>query len=166
METLPSALPDAEAVRERYLKQEASIQSIGTLYLLGCGLLVVLGVAAFFGRPPFGSGTSGLLFLFFAAAEGGIGWYLRKLDSRAKVPATILAIFGLFAFPVGTLISAYILYLLHSAKGKYVFSPEYRDVIAATPHIRYRLSIVTWVLIVIIIGLLVLGLVVTLFGKP
>ena len=41
---------------------------------------------------------------------------------------------------------------LFSAKGKMVFSEEYKGVIAETPHIKYRSSIVTWILL----GLLVI----------
>ena len=79
---------------------------------------------------------------------------LRKLRRNVRVPAMILAGFGLLGFPVGTIISAYILYLLGSQKGVQVFSDEYAQVIAATPHIKYKLSIVTKVFLVILVVLL------------
>jgi len=68
-----------------------------------------------------------------------------------------LTIPGLLGFPIGTLISVYILYLLFSQKGADVCSPQYQAVIAATPHIRYRTS-------KIVIGLLVLVAVLVAIG--
>jgi hypothetical protein len=53
---------------------------------------------------------------------------------------------------LGTLINGYILYLLLSAKWEMVFSAEYRDIIDATPHIKYRTSILIWMLLGIIVA--------------
>lgn len=155
-EALPPELHNPEAIRKRFLNHEASIQSIGSLYLLGCVILVVMGVAGLLGyREPDATMLMSAFFLVFGVAEGWIGWHLRKLDPRSKIGATVLAAIGLLAFPLGTLINAYVLYLLHSAKGKYVFSPEYRAVITDTPHIRYRISILIWIFLgIVIIGLL------------
>ena len=80
-------------------------------------------------------------------AAGG----LRNLRPWVRIPTIILSIIGLIGFPLGTLISAYILYLMFAAKSKMVFSPEYREIIAATPHLRYRTSFLKTVLVVILI---------------
>lgn len=164
-------LPDSEVIRKRFLNHEASIQAIGGLYLLGCVVLTGLGIAGLLGYNRFEPGNprpsylTSALFLAFAAAEGWIGWHLRKLDPRAKIPATLMAILGLLAFPIGTLINAYVLYLLHSAKGKYVFSPEYRAVINTTPQIRYKMSIIVWIFIWLLLGFMALAVFGALFGK-
>ena len=71
----------------------------------------------------------------------------------------ILAAIGLIGFPVGTLISAYILYLLGCQKGVQVFSDEYAEVIAATPHIKYRSSKLVIGLVVLLVALIVIGLI-------
>jgi hypothetical protein len=79
----------------------------------------------------------------------------------------VLSCFGLLGFPIGTLISAYFLYLLSSQKGVYIFSPEYARVIAATPHIKYKTSIIGWILLgilVFFIGLGIIGLMVSVIG--
>jgi hypothetical protein len=40
---------------------------------------------------------------------------------------------------------------LLSAKGKRLFEPDYAGIVAATPHIQYRTSIVIWILLGIIV---------------
>ena len=40
------------------------------------------------------------------------------------------------------LIVGYILYLMLSEKGSVVFSPAYKEIIARTPHIKYRTSLI------------------------
>jgi hypothetical protein len=81
-----------------------------------------------------------------------VGLGLRKLRPWTRIAAGILSGIGLIAFPLGTLINGYILYLLFSKKGSTVFSADYQRVIADTPHIKYRTSILVW----IVLGLLVL----------
>ena len=61
---------------------------------------------------------------------------------------------------VGLLIVGYILYLLLSQKGSVVFSPAYKEIIARTPHIKYKTSLILKVVLVIfvsVIGLAILG---------
>jgi hypothetical protein len=62
---------------------------------------------------------------------------------------------GLLGFPVGTLIAGYLLYLLWSEKGNVVFSPRYQRVMQATPHIKYKTSIIVWIFLGLL-GLVVL----------
>ena len=76
------------------------------------------------------------------------------MNSKIKIPATIFSAIGLLSVPIGTLINGYILYLIYSAKGNMVFSEEYRKVIAATPNIKYKTSIIIW----IFLGIVVLGI--------
>jgi succinate dehydrogenase/fumarate reductase cytochrome b subunit len=92
--------------------------------------------------------------IVFAFVYFQVGRWLRALNPKARIPATLLSVLGLFGFPVGTLIGLYVLYLLHSKKGVMVFSPEYRQVIEATPQIRYRTSLLAW----LFLGLIVLAL--------
>jgi hypothetical protein len=63
-----------------------------------------------------------------------------------------LSVLGLLNFPIGTVISIYFIYLLVSAKGQFVMTPEYAAIRAVTPHIRYKTPIWLWV----VLGLLVL----------
>jgi len=153
---------DAETVRKQYLTHEASLKSIGVLYLIGSVIMLGIGAVSICGLMPDNHQEQsaafqwgfGLFFIAIGALQFQVGRWLRVLNPKARTPATIFAILGLLGFPFGTLINGYILYLLRSKKGDMVFSESYREVITATPHIKYKTSIVIWILL----GLLVLFL--------
>jgi hypothetical protein len=69
----------------------------------------------------------------------------------------VLAAIGLLGVPFGTLINGYILYLLLSHKGQRIFAADYPEIVAATPHIKYRTSAAVWVLLGLV-ALLIVGL--------
>ena len=140
---------EMEAVRQDHISVEASLRSVGLLYYLGTVGLIVSGLVMFAGPLQFG-----LISLVFGVAMGVIGYGLRTLKTWVRIPAIVLAAIGLLGFPVGTLINGYVLYLLLCAKGRYIFTPEYEEIRKATPHVRYRTSIVVW----IVVGLLVLAM--------
>ena len=179
--TLNPKLLSAEQVRKEHLSHEASVKSIGLLYILGgvFGLFLFLGYVGIGigllsapdapGEMP--SATMGLFLIVFGvfvlilsvvqlfAAVG-----LRKLAFWSKIPCSIIAGIGLLVIPVGTLISAYVLYLIWSEKGKMVFSPEYKDVIQQTPHIKYKTSIFVWIFVGILMALILFGITAAVFG--
>jgi len=165
LDTRPAAI-----IRQQYLSHEASIQSVGSLYLLGCILVVVGGgimtYMAISGAAQNGSvGAMELGFLLgIGIGQGFIAVGLRGLKSWARIPASLFAGLGLLAFPLGTLINGYILYLLLSAKGRMVFSPEYREVIRQTPEIKYKTSKILLFFVFLLVGLLVLGVVALIVG--
>jgi hypothetical protein len=161
---------DAELIRRKYLSHEASIKSVGSLYLLGAIPSMLLGVLSFlsgigelfgFGLIVENQSTAGgnglesvvlgLVLVGIGFLQGYAGWSLRKLNRGGKIYAIVVSCIGLIGFPIGTLISAYILYLLVSAKGAFVFSDEYKSVVESTPHIRYKTSIVVWILLFLLI---------------
>lgn len=163
-------LSEVETVRKQYLSHEASVKSIGVLWVVG-GLFTFVSGAAFSAAlvspPPGGStvaiaGIAAVLILLgitqFVVAIG-----IRKLYPWSRIPATFLSVCSLFAVPMGTLVGTYMLYLLLSKKGTMVFSPEYKEVIAQTPHMKYKTSPVVW----IALGLLVVVFVfmVAFFGR-
>lgn len=156
METPPLDPPSPDEIRRTHLNHEASLQSVGSLYLLGAVVAVINSVAMILQPGPNGISLFTLASLLAVAAlQCWVGLKLRKLDPTAKIPATVLAALGLFLFPIGTIINLYVLYLLHSGKGKTVFTPEYRAVINVTPQIKYNVSIIVW-LFVGLLGLLFL----------
>lgn len=170
----PAALlTEAEEIRTQHLKHEASIKGVGFLYLLG-GVAVALslvGLFALFGKMSSLSGramggreliVTGMLGLI-GVAQFISGWGLRKLRPWAKVPAAVLAGLSLLSIPVGTLLGGYTLYLLFSAKGRVVLSPDYAEIVAQTPHLRYRTPLWIWIALLVIL-LLVVGL--AFFGGP
>jgi hypothetical protein len=113
---------DAETTRLEYLRRESSIRSFGTF---SC----IVGVLAFFINFK----LTGTIFILL-----GLG--MRSLHKWARIPTLVLAGIGLLSWPIGTLLNAYILYLLLSPKGEFVFSDEYHKIILDSPNIRSRTS--------------------------
>lgn len=143
---------DAEAVRRAHLKHEASIESVGVLYYLGGALSALAAVLASVpASAREASAALGLVLAALAAAYLVVGWGVRRLKPWSRIGASVIAVPGLLGFPIGTLISAYILYLMLSKKGRTVYSPAYQAVIAATPQIRYRSTVLIWIFIVLIL---------------
>ncbi|WP_309397833.1 hypothetical protein [Cerasicoccus maritimus] len=154
-----------EEIRQTHIKHEASLKSIGILYLLG-GVLMILGslgmLVGGFASSGGEMGPEGVGFMLgiaiFYLVMGTLMIFLavgfRKLKRWVRIPSTIIAALGLLSFPIGTLINGYILYLIWSAKGKMVFSDEYKLIIEATPDIKYKTSPVVWVLLIILLLLL------------
>jgi len=56
-------------------------------------------------------------------------------------------------------ITGYILYLMASAKGAMVFSPDYKAIIALTPHIKYKSSLIVKVFLVLVVVLVIIAIV-------
>ena len=111
----------AEQIRRELIKHETSIKSVGFLYLFGATFMVIFAISLIAisllgtGEPSVGLGLGIVAFYGVLAALSiylGIG--LRKLSPKIRTGVTILSVIGLLGFPLGTLINAYILYLLHS----------------------------------------------------
>jgi len=166
----PSATSSqAEAIRQEHIGHERQLKSIGFLYYFG-GVMTLLAFIAFSialfvpadGKVPSMLGIAAL-YLFLSVALLVLGYGFRGLKAWVTIPATILSAVGLLGFPVGTLINARILYLMYCKKGRVVLAPDYADIIAATPHVKYTLTVGDWIAMVFI-GLLLVGLVL-LFGS-
>jgi hypothetical protein len=175
---------DYEAIRKKYLGHEASVKTTGSLFMIGAILWVAASVVSLMAaagvREPSGvladeqispnamawQGTFmlaiGLLYLAVA-----IGLY--KLRSWAQWVTALIVSLGLFYLLVvdrsqyrdarllteGS-ISVYILYIVLSPKGGVVFSPEYKEAIARTPHIKYRVSPLTKYILTLVVTLVAL----------
>jgi hypothetical protein len=156
----------AEAMRNEHLKHEASVKSIGLLYYLGGIALLLVGIGMLLSLGARGGGAeflaaitmSAVLFIL-GAGQIWVGVGLRRLRKWARIPTGILSCLGLLGFPLGTIINAYILYLVFSQKGKTVFSEEYQIVIEQTPHIKYRTSIIVWILLALVLALIALAMI-------
>jgi len=164
-------LTDAENLRNTYLNHEVSVKSIGFLYLLGAVFMVPAGIIMLAMAPFSEGGVSlaivlaiGLFYLCMGLLQGYAGLGLRRLTNSGRILGIVFGVIGLIGFPIGTLFSIYILYLLISQKGKVVFSDTYRQAIAETPHIKYKTSIVIWILLGLVLLLVGIGLVGILFS--
>ncbi len=158
----PAESADAESIRKKYISHEASVKSMGTLYFLGSCLLLLLAVTYFgmaiyaMSRPDQVEAAAilGIMSVFcglFGAAQLAMSIGLWRLRPWARIVATIFAAFGLLGIPIGTLISIYFLYLLHSEKGAMVFSDGYKTIIQQTPHVKYRTSAIAWAALILFI---------------
>jgi len=98
-----------------------------------------------------------VFYLIFGIIAILIGRGFRKLKPWVRIPGTIFAALGLLSIPIGTLINGYILYLMFSAKGKMVFSPEYSEIREATPEVVYKTSALSWIILIgLVVGLVAL----------
>lgn len=154
-----SAYPEADAIRREHISHEASIRSIGTLYYLGAFFMIAGTLAAFLleSRRTQLSAAPVVILAFFGLLAIGfflLGRGLRALKPWARIPTTVLAVLGLAGFPLGTLLNSYILWLIHSKKGKLILSPDYAAIVEATPDVKYKTTLLVWILL----GLIVVAL--------
>lgn len=160
------AAEGAEAIREAHIRHEVSLKSVGTLYLLGGAVLLLValvGATALLaevdtGAAPMMVGVFGL-YAVLAALQLALGVGYRRLRPWVRVPGGILSALGLLAIPVGTLINGYILYLMFSRRGQVILAPGYAAVVAATPHVRYRRTVGDWIALGIVVLLLACAIV-------
>ena len=156
---------EAETIRRAHLSHETSVKGAGGLYLLGGVLLTIGGVAALAGGVRGGTDAVTALFvLALGVLQFWAGLKVRALQRGGRIAGGVLSGLGLLAFPIGTLINGYILWLFFSDKGKTVFSDAYKDVIAATPHVKAKTSIVVWIVLAILLGLIAIGIGAAVFG--
>jgi hypothetical protein len=141
-----SASEDAE--RRQLLRHERSLRAIGVLHVIGAVLGVCTLIAIAFDGLP-GSAVLLLGALGVCALHAWVGVGLARLDRRVRHAAGLLHGVGLLAFPVGTAVNAYVLYLLFGAKGKRILSPEYRALIERTPGVRLPFPVLRVLLVAI-----------------
>jgi hypothetical protein len=148
----------AEEIRKKYINHETNVMSIGVLYYISSIILVTFGIFTVFN--PKIEPVRKLLTAVFSISLGifqfCVGTGLRKLKSWARISTSILSGIGLLGFPIGTLINGYILYLVLCKKSATVFSCDYQQVIAATPQVKYKTSIIVWILLGILIVIVLL----------
>jgi hypothetical protein len=162
---------EADAIRREHIQREAAIRSIGILYYLGGGGLVLaaIGFLAGFGGKQLSGGLPvalfGVIFLVFGLGMIFVGRGIRSLRPWARITAIVLAILLLLRPPAGTLINIYILYLLFSEKGRRIFESDYPEIVAATPDVKSRTSIVVWVFLGILVLVLLAVSLILAFGK-
>jgi hypothetical protein len=147
-------MTNAEQVRTEHLSAEASVRAIGTLQILGA-VLVILSVVGLIAAGAAGAGAGAgvmeVAFLFVFAVPGFfVGRGLRNLKNWARITAAIFCVPGILS-PITWII----LYCLLNRKAAFVCTPEYAAIRAATPHLKYRTSIIVkffvWLLIIVLL---------------
>lgn len=147
-----------EAMRLAHLRHESEIKGVGLLYALFGGLMLfplVLSLREGMWRRDF-SIWFFLLLITLGLLVLGIG--MRRLAPWARVPVALISflagVMSIFTI-VGPLVNGYILWLMLSAKGRKVLSPEYQMIVDLTPDVKNRTSCVAVLLIFML--LLVVG---------
>jgi len=164
-------LSQDEQIRLENISHEASIRAIGFLYYLGA---VFIGPIGFTNLSTFMVGifrdisnksvsVEGIFVYGFLCFVGFIpvlffftGRGLRRFQPWARMSSGILSALSLLSFPFGTLINVYFLYLLLSRKASVIFSPEYREIIGRTPHIKTKTALVEMILCCVLLTLQVI----------
>ena len=176
----------SELIRKSHLSHEANIQSFGCLYTFG-GILGIIGGLFYAALGVFiiASGVPaqmanqnapvpnanpaavglfvalmGFVVLAISVANLLAGRSMRTLNPKGKMLAVIVTAIGLVN-PCGIPIAGYLLYLLLSTKGEMVFSDHYKEIIQATPHIKYKTSIIVWIFLFILIGVILAAIIAT-----
>lgn len=163
---MANELQNSEIIRKTHLSHEANIRALGLLYYFNSAMMLLgaVGIVLIATTDPSSipeSTTtlvvSAVVALFLGIVFAFVGRGLRTLTGWARTVGILFAVVGLLVFPIGTLINAAFLYLFLSGKGAYVFTPEYQNVIAATPHVKYKTSMIVWVALGVLVAILVLG---------
>ena len=150
-----------ELIRQEHINTEATIKSVGMLYYLGAFMVVFYGVGSIIigissgSDALWGSILIGVVLLAIGVGQGVVAYGLRRLQSWARIPTVIISCIGLIGIPIGTLISIYILVKILGKQGKFIMTPEYQRIIAATPGVKRKQSVVAWALLILLIIILI-----------
>jgi hypothetical protein len=163
--------PAHEALRKQYGSHERQVRAIALLYWLGAGaglfsMVAYVVMAATVSGDGFGPVAllAPVISLPLFGALGLAAYGLQRLNRLGRILGSVIAFFGLFGFPIGTLINLFILWVLLGKKGSMVFSDEYRAAVASTPHLDYGVSTVTKVFLAILVALIVAAAVFSMFA--
>jgi hypothetical protein len=155
--SIPPKLPQVdtpEMIRRGHLRHERSVRFVGNLYMFAGILFGVAAVAGLFEKtePAWSRVLIEVLCLTLMLGYWTVGRWMCHLDSRAIIPATILAIIGLLGPCIGTIVNGWVLYLLHSQQGRVVFSSDYQTVRECTPQIGSGSFLVLWMVLILVLS--------------
>jgi len=157
-------MSDVARIRREHIGHEASIRSIGLLYYVGSAICLGVGLPTLLAARTRADVFTALVVVFpIGVALVVLGFGLRGLRPWVRPFTILISIVGLVGFPVGTLISAYVLYLILSSKGRLVLSSQYADIVERTPFITYRTSVIVWIFLGLLLVVLTMGMLAVLF---
>ncbi len=152
---------DANSIRKFHLPHESAIKGFALLYAIASGFYILCAVAAVIATVyVLATGLNGAAAV--AALIYAIGYFvvglligfvasgLYKLNDVGRIGGAIFAVLSLCAIPLGTILGAYLLYLLFSEKGNVIFSSTYRSVVKQTRDIRPYTPVFVWVVFALI----------------
>lgn len=176
----PSALDpmdQATQIRKKHLNAEKTVRLFRAVSILGSVLMLMItmgmAVAGYdminakalnneyaaranpetTGYILWGLGIATFLFSIFQLVTAiGFG----KLHSNFRTPAFLVIAVWLLYFPIGTILGVYFLGRFRSEEGKYIFTPEYKQIMAQTPQVTSRTNLLLQLLIAGLITLAVI----------
>lgn len=130
----------AESRRREQLGAERAIRDGGRLLslvgVLGIFGFVVWATFVYYGSsPPLPATVSALMAITLAGPQILAGRAIAHLRVGSLLPLRVVAVLSLPAYPFGTLVGGWLLYHLRDPALQAVLRPDYRAVVAATPHL-------------------------------
>ncbi|TWT86293.1 hypothetical protein Mal64_38330 [Pseudobythopirellula maris] len=165
---------EEETLRRQMIGRETNIRTMAILiyissviYMLIGVVIVLYGLAIFTGVAQPKEDPSGVFGLLLFGGVGALAfafgyWQwkgaedLRRLSRTGCAAGTVWSALNLINFPVGTVLGVAMLVFMFDRKGNFVLSPEYRDIIDKTPHIRNRWSLLTKIAIGLLVTVVVI----------
>lgn len=156
-ETIDPFQQDDMRIRQQFIGCESNLRSIGGVLILG-GLILAI-VFGIFSVIHFSNGDRTdfpLATLFGVLALLGIvqlivGIGVGRFRTRHRIGAIIFCVLWLLFFPFGTFVSGACLWYLVRPAAKYIFTPEYRDVIQRTPNLNFQTSAVSFGMLIVLL---------------
>jgi hypothetical protein len=154
---------DAASIRMAHIRHERQLQSVGLLFGLGAVLVALMIIAIIVSgflqgvgevKDPTMMMVNAVIIIVVGTLLAVLAYGYRTLSPWVKYVGTPVSVLGLLAIPVGTLIHAYILYLIWCDKGRRVLADDYADIIRATPQVRYKRTVGDWIALGLLVGLM------------
>lgn len=154
-------IADAERIRRDHIGAEAGLRALGTLNYIGSffiGLSGLMGLLA--GLATTGDVQTTMIlssFIYFGLATCNylLGRGLRNLKNWARICEAVLCIPAIIS-PISWLI----LYYTLNKKAVFVCTPEYAAIREATPHIKYKTSLIVKFLAFLLLAIIVILIIV------
>jgi membrane associated rhomboid family serine protease len=141
--------------RELYARPEAWLHALGSAFRV-VGLSTLVGVPVLYATARDYRVTLTLLALLAGMSAVWVGRALLSREGDAAT-AALLGAPLLFFFPLGTALSALLLFILYGKKGEFVFGSSFAKVRAATPERDPKLHSLTSLALMLFLGLSVVG---------
>jgi hypothetical protein len=131
----------SEKYRIEYINHESGIRSLSLIYY-GFGIILIANAAINLKFVEYMATCliGGIISLF-------VGTGLVKIASWSRTAAAIIALYGMTAMNVWTLIFGYALYILFCEKGGFVFDESYQRSIKNTPEIQWKYTLLPIVML-------------------
>ena len=159
-------LSEQEKERLAHLRHETAIRSIGLFFYLAV-IFTAPSAIGFSMRLSFDHSPESILLalslILLTAILFITAYRLRRLDFRAKLPATVIALLLLIMVPIGTILGLFILYALHCKKGRRILSEDYRDILSATPDMPNQAPGIMWFFLLLIFILILAAVMIPMF---